>query len=172
MASTAMATATVTGRGPRLRQRIVEIRGSVMSPLEQRRLGLADLGKGGGGGRGVGGGSGGQAAAAAAAAAAADGKQAGDEIGTKLETSSTLHRTALHCSALLCSALQPLALGWAGWAGLLCASRHSLQFGRRGVPWESDAGSDWAGRLGPVVEGSGGSCGSRTVIGLAAWGCG
>jgi hypothetical protein len=161
-----MATATVTGRGPRLRQRIVEIRGSVMSPLEQRRLGLADLGKGGGGGRGVGGGSGGQAAAAAAAAAAADGKQAGDEIGTKLETSSTLHRTAL-----LCSALQPLALGWAGWAGLLCASRHSLQFGRRGVPWESDAGSDWAGRLGAVVEGSGGS---RTVIGLAACrlGCG
>jgi hypothetical protein len=55
MASKATATVTVTGRGPRLRQRIVEIRGSVMSPLEQRRLelawlwGLADLGKDGGG---------------------------------------------------------------------------------------------------------------------------
>jgi hypothetical protein len=100
------------GRGPRLRQRIVEIRGSVMSPLEQRRLGLAwlgglaDLGKGGRGGCRAG--SGGQAAAAAAAAAGADGKQTGDEMGTKLETSSTLHLTALLCSALLCSAASGL----------------------------------------------------------------
>ena len=60
-----------------------------------------------------------------------------DKTGNKLYS-------APHCTAPLCSAASGLGLGW---AALRFAA---LQFGRLGGPW--DAGSDWAGRLGAVVE--------------------